>query len=100
MGLSYLVDFLATAFDVKMYSGSKAATWGTVLGSLLFFVIGSVGILVGTLMGVIAGELIMGEALRQALHSRIGSFLGCIGGTLVKVVVFCIMVAWFIVPIL
>ena len=100
VGISYLVDFLATAFGVKMYGGSKAAAWGAVLGSLLIFVIGPVGILVGPLMGAIAGELIMGEELRQALHSGFGSFLGFIGGTLAKVVISCIMVAWFVVRIL
>jgi len=100
VGLSYLVDFLATAFGVKMYGGSRAAAWGAVLGSLLIFVIGPIGILVGPLMGAIAGELIMGEELRQALHSGFGSFLGFIGGALAKVVISCIMVAWFVVRIL
>jgi len=100
VGLSYLVDFLATAFGVKMYGGSKAAAWGAVLGSLLIFVIGPIGILIGPLMGAIAGELIMGQALRQALHSGFGSFLGFIGGSLAKVVISCIMVAWFVARIL
>ncbi len=100
VGLSYLVDFLATAFGVKMYGGSKAAAWGAVLGSLLIFVIGPIGILIGPLMGAIAGELIMGQALRQALHSGFGSFLGFIGGALAKVFISCVMVAWFVARIL
>lgn len=100
VGLSYLVDLLATAFGVKIYGGSKAAAWGAVLGTLLIFVIGPIGLLVGPLMGAIAGELIMGEEIKQALHSGFGSFLGFIGGALAKVVISCIMVAWFIVRIL
>ncbi|MEA2116310.1 MAG: DUF456 family protein [Thermodesulfobacteriota bacterium] len=100
VGLSYLVDFLATAFGVKMYGGSKAAAWGAVLGSLLIFVIGPIGILIGPLVGAIAGELIMGQELKQALHSGFGSFLGFIGGSLAKVVISCIMVAWFVARIL
>ncbi len=99
VALSYLVDLLATALGVKMYGGSKAAAWGAVLGSLLIFVMGPVGILVGPLMGAIAGELIMGEQLRQAFHSGFGSFLGFIGGALAKVIISCIMVAWFVVRI-
>jgi uncharacterized protein YqgC (DUF456 family) len=100
VGLSYLVDFLATAFGVKIYGGSKAAAWGAVIGSLLIFVIGPIGILIGPLMGAIGGELIMGEALKQALHSGFGSFLGFIGGALAKVVISCLMVAWFVARIL
>lgn len=96
VGLSYLIDFLATALGVKMYGGSKAAAWGAVLGSLLIFVIGPLGILIGPLLGAIAGELIMGQEVRQAMHSGFGSFLGFIGGSLAKVVISCIMVAWFV----
>ncbi|WP_457573719.1 DUF456 domain-containing protein [Desulfolithobacter sp.] len=99
VGLSYLVDFLATALGVRMYGGSKAAAWGAVLGSLLVFVIGPLGILVGPLLGAIAGELLMGEEVRQALHAGLGSFLGFIGGTLAKLVICTIMVAWFVIRI-
>ena len=100
VGLSYLIDFLATAFGVKMYGGSRAAAWGAVLGSLLIFVIGPIGILVGPLVGAIAGELLMGEKVRQALHSGFGSFLGFIGGTLAKMVISFIMVAWYVAEII
>jgi uncharacterized protein YqgC (DUF456 family) len=96
VALSYLIDFLATALGVRMYGGSRAAAWGAVFGSLLIFVIGPVGILLGPLLGAIAGELIMGEELRQALHSGFGSFLGFIGGALAKIIIACIMVAWFV----
>ena len=100
VGLSYLVDFLATALGVKVYGGSKAAAWGAVLGALLIFVIGPFGILIGPLLGAICGELLMGEKLRQALHSGFGSFMGFIGGTLAKLIISCIMVGWFVVLIL
>ncbi len=100
VALSYLVDFLATAFGVKMYGGSKAAAWGAVLGSLLIFVIGPIGILLGPLLGAIAGELIIGEQLKQAMHSGFGSFLGFIGGALAKIIISCIMVGWFIIQIM
>ncbi|NOQ45178.1 MAG: DUF456 family protein [Desulfobulbaceae bacterium] len=100
VGLSYLVDFLATAFGVRMYGGSRAAAWGAVLGSLLIFVIGPIGILIGPLVGAIAGELLMGEQVRQALHSGFGSFIGFIGGTLAKLAISFVMVGWFVVQIL
>jgi uncharacterized protein YqgC (DUF456 family) len=98
--LSYLIDFLATAFGVKMYGGSKAAAWGAVLGSLLIFVIGPLGILLGPLLGAIAGELIVGEELKQAMHSGFGSFLGFIGGAMAKIIISCIMVGWFVLQIM
>jgi hypothetical protein len=96
VGLSYLIDFLATGFGVKMFGGSKAAAWGAVAGSLLVFVLGPIGIIVGPLIGAIAGELLMGEQVKQALHSGFGSFLGFMGGVVANLVISGVMIAWFI----
>lgn len=52
--------------------------------------------LIGLLLGAIVGELIMGEQLKQALHSGIGSFLGFLGGVAAKMLIAGIMVAWFV----
>ncbi len=94
--VSYAVEFLATAFGVKMFGGSKAAAWGALLGSLLVFVLGPVGIIVGPLLGAIAGELLMGEQVKQALHSGFGSFLGFMGGMLANLIISGLMIAWFV----
>ena len=98
--LGYAVDVLATAWGVRKFGGSKAAAWGAVLGTLLVFVLGPIGILVGPLLGAIVGELIMGEQLKQALHSGVGSFFGFIGGVAAKMLIAGIMVAWFVVEIM
>lgn len=99
VGVSYLVDFLATAYGVRRYGGSKAAAWGAVLGSLLVFVIGPLGILIGPLLGAVIGELFMGEQVRQAMHAGFGSFLGLVGGSLAKLAIAGLMIAWFVVRI-
>ncbi|WPD24094.1 MAG: DUF456 family protein [Candidatus Electrothrix scaldis] len=95
VALSYLIEFLATAFGVKMFGGSKAAAWGAVFGSLLVFVLGPIGIIVGPLIGAIIGELIMGEQIKQALHSGFGSFLGFMGGVIANLIISGLMIAWF-----
>ncbi len=100
VGISYLIDFLATAYGVKRYGGSKAAIWGAVLGSLLVFVIGPLGLLVGPLAGAVLGELLMGEEVRKALQAGFGSFVGFIGGTLARMIVAAIMIGQFIFAIL
>jgi uncharacterized protein YqgC (DUF456 family) len=97
--LSYAVDLLATAWGVRKFGGSKAAAWGAALGTLLVFVAGPVGILIGPLLGAIVGELIMGEQIKQALHSGFGSFLGFISGVAAKMMIASIMVAWFVLTI-
>jgi uncharacterized protein YqgC (DUF456 family) len=96
VGLSYLIDFLATALGAKMYGGSKAAVWGAVLGSLMIFVIGPLGLLVGPLAGAVAGEIVAGEQLRKAMRSGWGTFLGLVGGTLLKLFLCALMIGWFV----
>ena len=100
VGLSYLVDFLASAYGVKFYGGSKAAVWGALLGSLLIFVIGPIGLLVGPLVGAIAGELIMGEELRRACRSGFGTFMGMLGGTVARLFISFVMIGWFVLQVL
>ena len=95
LSLSYLMDFAATVWGVRKFGGSKAAAWGAALGTLLVFVLGPVGILVGPLLGAVVGELLVGEQFRQALHSGFGSFLGFIVGTAAKLLLAGIMAAWF-----
>lgn len=96
VGFSYLVDFMASAYGVKLYGGSKAAIWGALLGSLMIFVIGPVGLLVGPLLGAIAGELIAGKEVRRACNAGFGTFVGLLGGTVLKLVISSIMVGWFV----
>jgi len=96
LGISYLVDFLASAYGVRFYGGSRAAVWGAFLGSLLIIVIGPVGLIVGPLLGAVAGELIAGKEIRRAGHAGFGTFVGLLGGTVVKLVIAWVMVGWFI----
>lgn len=100
VGMSYLIDFMASAYGVKFYGGSKAAVWGAVLGSLLIFVIGPLGLLVGPLLGAIAGELLMGEELRRACKSGIGTFMGMLGGTAARLFISFVMIGWFVLQVL
>ncbi len=96
VGVSYLVDFTASAYGVKFYGGSKASIWGALLGSLLIFVIGPIGLLVGPLFGAVAGELIVGKEARLACNAGIGTFAGLLWGTILKLAIACGMIGWFV----
>ena len=93
---TYAADYLITIWGVKKFDGSKAAAWGAVLGSLLIFVIGPVGIVVGPLVGAIAGDLIAGQAIKQAFRSGFGSFVGFLFAMIYRLFICGIMVSWFV----
>lgn len=96
MSLSYLVDFIASAFGVKLYGGSRAAIWGAVAGTLMIFVVGPVGLLLGPLLGAVAGELLAGAEINQSLKAGVGTMVGFVAGSMAKIVVCSLMIGWFI----
>jgi uncharacterized protein YqgC (DUF456 family) len=54
------------------------------------------GILIGPLLGAVGAELLVGSRFKQALRSGTGSMWGFVGGTLVKMAIVGIMIAWFL----
>ncbi len=93
---TYAADYMITIWGVRKFDGSKAAAWGAVLGSLLIFVIGPIGIVVGPLAGAIVGDLIAGQALKQAFRSGFGSFIGFLFAMIYRLLICGIMVSWFV----
>ncbi len=97
---TYVADYLITIWGVKKYDGSKAAAWGAALGSLLVFVIGPLGIIIGPLLGAIAGDLISGQMLKQAFRSGFGSFVGFLFAMLYRLIVCGVMLFWFVIKVI
>ena len=88
--LSLAIDFLATTLGAKRVGASKLALVGAVIGTFggLFF--GPLGLFAGPFVGALAGELIHGRAkgignLGQATKVGLGTWLGIVLGTVLKV---------------
>ncbi len=96
-GSTYAADYAITIWGVKRFDGSKAAAYGAVLGSLMIFLIGPLGIIIGPLVGAVAGDLIAGQALKQAFRSGFGSFVGFLFAMIYRLLVCGIMVSWFVI---
>lgn len=92
-GLILLVDFVAGAVGTRHYGGSAWGIGGAVVGAVVgLFVLPPFGIVLGPLAGAILGELIAGKSTEEAARAGWGSFLGFLGGTLVKFVACTAMV--------
>lgn len=95
--LVVVLDNLVPIYGTKRFRGSSYGTWGTALGlvaGLLFFP--PFGIIIGPVLGAFFGELISGKGTGQAFRSAVGSFLGFLAGTAVKVVLSLVMAYHFI----
>ncbi|WP_313893932.1 DUF456 family protein [Psychrobacillus sp.] len=98
IALLFGADMAANAFGVKKFGGTKAGVWGSTIG-LLFgpFVIPVAGILIGPFLGAVLAELIVTrEGLKQAIKSGVGSLIGFLTSSVVKVMVLTVMVIIFI----
>ena len=85
--LVLLVDFAAGAVGTKRYGGSAWGIGGAAVGAIVgLFVVPPFGVILGPLVGAILGELIAGKSSEEAARAGWGSFLGFLGGTLVKYV--------------
>ena len=97
MVISMLLDFIAPLLGAQKYRASKLGILGTFIGSLVgIFVLGFWGIILGPLVGAICGELLARANPKQALESSVGTMVGCIFGSLFKLVIILIMAGFCI----
>lgn len=82
--LLQILDFFTPMLGSKYGGGSKWGSWGCLIGTIvgLFFL--PLGILVGPFLGAVIGELLGRRELDQALKSGVGSLLGFLIGTGLK----------------
>ena len=92
----FLVDFLASAVSTKKYGGSKQATFGAVLGTIVgIMVFGPLGIIIGPFVGSVITEVIIGKEIKQAVLVGFGSLVGVLGGTIFKLIAEIVMIIYF-----
>jgi uncharacterized protein YqgC (DUF456 family) len=86
------VDYVASAIGTARFGGTRWGVLGAALGAFagLFFL--PLGLVLGPLAGAIGAELLAGRSTEEAARAGWGSFLGFLGGTVVKVVTCLAMV--------
>lgn len=82
--LSVAVDFFATLLGAKRVGASRLALIGSVVGTVAGLAFGVVGLLAGPFIGALAGELIHGRKLGIAAKVGMGTWLGILVGTVLK----------------
>ena len=92
-----IVDYFVPIWGTKKFGGTKAGVRGSTIGLIVGVVVlpilgivigpfGLVGILAGPFFGAYIGEKMSGVDDQLAWRSAIGSFVGFVAGTLLKVV--------------
>ena len=92
-----IVDYFVPIWGTKKFGGTKAGVRGSTIGLIVGVVVlpilgivigpfGLIGILAGPFVGAYIGEKMSGVDDSLAWRSAIGSFVGFVAGTLLKVV--------------
>lgn len=93
--LGVIVDFVAATLGASRVGASRTALWGASLGTLIGMFFGVPGLLLGPFAGALLGELATGTSVLRSTHVGIGTWLGLLFGTLVKLVISLMMVGLF-----
>jgi uncharacterized protein YqgC (DUF456 family) len=94
--MSYSIDFVSTYLGVKRVGASRWSILGGSLGMLVGLFFGIPGILLGPFVGALVTEWFVKKDLRQAGKAGLGSWLGLLLGTLLKLAVVFIMIGIFV----
>lgn len=92
-----VLDYVIPAWGTKKFGGSKAGSWGCIIGTFAgLFVLPPWGIVLMPFIGAFIGELLNNSTTDKALKAAFGSLLGFLGGVLCKSLVCIAMIVAFI----
>lgn len=93
--IGVIVDLVAGTLGAKRVGASPRALWGATIGTVVGMLFGVPGLLLGPFIGAILGELASGTSVLQSAHVGVGTWLGLLFGTLLKLVLSFLMVSLF-----
>ena len=96
--IMFAMDYIVPAVGTKYFGGTKAGAWGCTIGLIIGLFIPPFGFLIGPFLGAFIGEIAFNSNsnTKHALKSAVGSFLGFLAGTFMKVTVAFIYLGLFI----
>jgi uncharacterized protein YqgC (DUF456 family) len=101
-----VLDYVVPVWGTKKYGGTKAGVRGSTIGLIIGVILlpmmgivlgpfGIIGILGGPFIGAWIGEKYAGQNRDKALRAAIGSFIGFLAGTFMKLTVSFILAFYF-----
>lgn len=96
VAVSLLLDYLIPIWGTKKFGGTKYGVWGCTIGFIAAFWLGPFGIIIGPLLGAFIGEMIAQNNSTNALKAALGSFVGFLLGSFLKLVI-CFFMLYYII---
>ena len=93
---AWLIDLLSGALGAKKFGAGRYALIGAAIGAVCGMFFGISGIVAGPFFGALFGELIARRSLKEAGLAAIGTWIGLLVGSVMKIAIAFIMLALFI----
>jgi len=93
--LTYVADFVASAFGAKKFGASNKAMIGATIGAIVGLFFGLPGILLGPFAGAVVAEYTVRRDLEHASRVGLGTWIGMVFGAAVKLALIFTMLGVF-----
>lgn len=101
-----IIDYVVPIWGTKRFGGTRAGMWGSTIGLIIGVILlpmlgivlgpfGILGILGGPFLGAWIGEKYAGQDNQKAIRAAIGSFIGFLAGTIMKLTVSLILTFYY-----
>ena len=91
-----LLDYYVAVQGTKKFGGTKGGVWGATTGLIVGLFFTPIGIIIGLILGAFIGEILNSQTAKVAFRSAVGSFIGFLAGTFMKLAV-CFVLAFYFV---
>lgn len=98
--LAFAIDLVAGLLGARRVGASRLALAGAAIGTLVGFLFGLPGLLLGPFLGAVAGELLNGRRAAEAARVGLGTWIGLALGALAKLALACTMLGLFVLALL
>jgi hypothetical protein len=94
--LVVVADYYIPIWGTKKFGGTKGGVWGATVGLVFgIFLFPPVGLIIGPFIGAFIGEIINNQDTNKAFRSALGSFIGFVTGTVMKLGISIVMGYYF-----
>lgn len=94
--LVFLLDYFMQVWGVKKFGGGRKAILGTFFGVFMGLFFPPVGLLIGPFIGAFIGAILEIKDDTRALKVAVGSFIGFLTGTILKLMVSSVLLYYAI----
>jgi uncharacterized protein YqgC (DUF456 family) len=91
-----LLDYVIPVYGTRKFGGTKYGVWGCTIGLIAGIFIPPWGLILGPFIGAFVGEMIANNNTENAWKAALGSFIGFLFGTLLKLVA-CIVMFYYLI---